>query len=276
MLIAQISDTHITSAGKKAYGVAPTIENLKVCIKNINQLIPRPDLVLLTGDITNSSLTKEFEQAFLLLNKLDMPYFVIPGNHDDRIKLKTTFGKHCASASTPENFIQYVVDDYDIRLIAMDSTIPKEAGGELCQSRLDWLDEQLAKNTTKPTIIFMHHPPVKVGVIEADIDGFIGAKKLGKIIEKYNNIEQIICGHVHLQTHTRCHGTIVTTAPSVSMELVLDLTLKKPSQFVIEPPSYLLHYWTPYKNLVTHTISARKTDGPYLFKESLINLGEIL
>lgn len=267
MLIVQISDTHVASSGKKAYGVAPTIENLKTCVENINQLDPKPNLVLLTGDITNTSLTEEFKQALTLLNKLDMPYFVIPGNHDDRLKLKTTFDKHCPAVSTPENFIQYVVDDYEIRLIAVDSTIPKKVGGELCQVRLAWLDEQLAKNTDKPTIIFMHHPPVKVGVIEADIDGFIGAKQLGEIVKKYNNIEQIICGHVHLQTHTRCHGTMVTTAPSVGMELVLDLTLKKPPQFVIEPPSYLLHYWTPYKNLVTHTISARKTDGPYLFEE---------
>jgi Icc-related predicted phosphoesterase len=149
----------------------------------------------------------------------------------------------------------------------MDSTIHEKSGGELCTTRLAWLDEQLAKDTHKPTIIFMHHPPVKIGVIEADIDGFIGAEKLAAIVERYNNIERIICGHVHLQTHTRWHGTIVTTAPSVSMELVLDLTLKKPPQFVVKPPSYLLHYWTPYKNLVTHTVSARKTDGPYLFEE---------
>jgi len=267
MLIAQISDTHITSASKKAYGVVPTIENLKTCVKNINQLDPKPDVVLVTGDITNTNLEEEFEQAFKLLKNLEMPYFVIPGNHDDRVTLKATFNKHCPALSTPQNFIQYVIDDYEIRLIAMDSTIPKEAGGELCQSRLDWLDKQLASDTNTPTIIFMHHPPVKVGVIEADIDGFIGARNLGKIVKKYSNIEQIICGHVHLQTHTRCHGTMVTTAPSVGMELVLDLTLKKPPQFVIEPPSYLLHYWTPYNNLVTHTISARRTNGPYLFKE---------
>lgn len=267
MLIAQISDTHVASWGKKAYGFAPTADNLKTCVAHINQLDPKPNLVLLTGDITNASLTSEYEQTFELLKQLEMPYFVIPGNHDDRVKTKSTFDKHCPAESTPQNFIQYVIDDYDIRLIAMDSTIPKEAGGELCELRLAWLDQQLTKDTDKPTIIFMHHPPVKVGVIEADIDGFIGAKKLGKIVKRYNNIEQIICGHVHLQTHTRCHGTMVTTAPSVGMELVLDLTLKKPPQFVIEPPSYLLHYWTPYKNLVTHTMSARKTNGPYLFEE---------
>ena len=268
MLIAQISDTHVASWGENAYGIAPTAKILAHCVENINQLDPIPDLVLVTGDITNASLKEEFEQSATLLDELNMPYFVIPGNHDDRALLKTIFGeKSCPSKDSSPDFINYVLDDYEIRLIAMDSVILGEDGGELCGTRLAWLDQQLSKETEKPTIIFMHHPPVKVGVIEADIDGFIGAEKLGVIVDKYTNIERIICGHVHLQTHTRWNGTVVTTAPSVGMKLVLDLTLKKESQFVIEPPNYLLHYWTPYKNLVTHSVSARETDGPYLFEE---------
>ena len=269
MLIAQISDTHIAGWDKQAYGIAPTADNLALCVKNINQLIPKPALVLVTGDITNTGLTEEFEQALSLLKKLDIPYYVIPGNHDNRLELKSVFGQQSCPCESPD-FINYVINDFEVRLIAMDSTIQGEAGGELCETRLVWLNKQLAKNTRKPTIIFMHHPPVKVGVIESDIDGFIGADNLGKIIEKYPNIERIICGHAHLQTHTLWHNTVVTTAPSVGMELVLDLTMKKPSQFVLEPPSYLLHSWTPDKNLVTHTISTRKTDGPYLFED--INL----
>ena len=265
MLIAQISDTHIAGWDEKAYGIAPTADNLTLCVKNINQLIPKPDLVLVTGDISNTGLAEEFKQASNLLKKLGIPYYVIPGNHDDRSTLISTFdSQHCPSDS--QEFINYVLDDFEVRLIAMDSTTPGEAGGELCEERLAWLDERLNEDKNKPTIIFMHHPPVKVGVIEADIDGFIGVDKLGKIIQKYSNIERIICGHVHLQSHTLWHNTVVTTAPSVGMELVLDLTMKNPSQFVLEPPSYLLHYWTPDKNLVTHTVSARKTDGPYLFE----------
>ena len=269
MLIAQITDFHIVEKNNKYYGFAHTSENLALCVENINQLIPKPDLVLVTGDITNTGLEEECKQASLLLSKLKTPYYIIPGNHDNPTVMKKVFNKHCPIIATQQSstFINYVIDDYDLRLIAVDSTYQDHAGGELCETRLTWLDEQLAKDTLKPTIIFMHHPPVNIGVNETDLDGFIGAEKLGKIIEKYNNIERIISGHVHLQTHTRWHGTIITTAPSVSMKLVLDLTKKKPSQFVLEAPSYLLHYWTPAKNLVTHTVNLGKTDGPYLFAE---------
>lgn len=265
MLIAQISDTHITAQNKKAYGIAPTGDNLIRCIEDINQLIPRPDLLLMTGDITNSNLEEEFKQAYKILNNINIPYFVIPGNHDDSRVVKSTFDKHCPTSST--EFINYVIDDYVVRFIAMDTTIKGKGGGELCDTRLIWLEKHLNENKNKPTIIFMHHPPVKVGVIESDIDGFIGADKLGQIVKKYSNIERIICGHVHLQTHTLWNGTVVTTAPSVSMKLVLDLTMEKPSRFVLEPASYLLHYWTTDNNLVTHTIRVGETDESYLFEE---------
>jgi 3',5'-cyclic AMP phosphodiesterase CpdA len=50
MLIAHISDFHIAGWNKKAYGIAPTAENLALCV----QLIPKPDLVIVTGDIAYS------------------------------------------------------------------------------------------------------------------------------------------------------------------------------------------------------------------------------
>ena len=264
MLIVQISDTHITAPNKKAYGIAATSDNLIRCIEHINQLKPKPDVVLVTGDVTNANQPDEFIQAKKLLDQLQFPYYVIPGNHDGRSQLSTTFGnEHCPSSAP---FINYVIDDYPIHLIAVDSVIEGKEGGELCDTRLSWLDKKLAEDTNKPTVVFMHHPPVKVGVFETDVDGFIGANKLGKVIKKYSNIKRIISGHVHLQTHTLWNGTVVTTAPSVSMELVLDLTLENPSQFALEPPSYLIHFMSADKEIVTHSVTVREIDGPHPFE----------
>ena len=61
MLIAQISDLHIVGVGKKTYGIAPMGENLRLCVEHINQLSPKPDLVLVTGDITDTGLQDEFQ-----------------------------------------------------------------------------------------------------------------------------------------------------------------------------------------------------------------------
>jgi hypothetical protein len=137
----------------------------------------------------------------------------------------------------------------------------------LCEERLAWLETRLSEQPNRPTIIFMHHPPVKCGVLETDEDGFIGADALAKIVRQYTNIERIICGHIHLPTHTRWHGTIISTAPGMGMRLGLDLTMAKDSEFFLEAPAYLLHHWTPQNNLITHTIRVEKADGPYPFAE---------
>jgi len=266
MLIAQISDIHIAGWGKKAYGVAPTAENLARCIDHINLLNPQPDLLLVTGDITSKGLMEEAERAASLLDKLRCPYYIIPGNHDDRTVLWSAFGGQACPSRTG-TFLSYVIGGYDVRLIAMDSTIPGAPGGEICESRATWLDECLTEAGHQPTVIFMHHPPIKCGVNETDIDGFIGADRLGRVIEKYTNIERIVCGHIHLLVHARWRGTVISTAPSMGMQLVLDLTLQRASEFVLEAPAYQLHYWTPGKNLVTHTVHVREGAGRYLFED---------
>jgi 3',5'-cyclic AMP phosphodiesterase CpdA len=263
MLIAQISDLHIPIQGQKTYGIADMAGNLSICVEHLNQLDPRPELVLVTGDITSEALIEEFNHAAQILSKLDMPYYIIPGNHDDRSKLRNTFNDHCPSENN--NFIQYVIDQYELRIIMLDSTVHGESGGKICQQRAVWLDKTLAKDIHKPTLICMHHPPVKCGVIETDINGFIGDDRLGGVVEKYRNIEAILCGHIHRPAFTRWRGTVVSTAPSMGMQLVLDLNLKTEA-FVLEAPAYQLHYWTPDHNLVTHTNYLHNCDGPYLFE----------
>ncbi|MEE9447331.1 MAG: phosphodiesterase [Arenicellales bacterium] len=262
MLIAQISDTHITAPNTLAYGVAPMAENLKRCVAHINQLKPRPDVVLVTGDISQSGLAIELEYAASILAELCMPYYVIPGNHDDRAALWRVFGgQSCPDRAA--GYINYVVDDYDIRLIALDSTVLGEPGGEICEARADWLDQCLAQAPTKPTLIFMHHPPIKFGVIETDIDGFVGADLLTKVVKKYQNIEKITCGHIHLASNARWLNTVVSTAPSMGMQLVLDLTLSREA-FTLATPAFQLHLWRD-QQLITHTVQV-ESQASYLFE----------
>ncbi len=256
-----------TSPGKqKAYGIAPTAENLAHCVEHINQLIPEPNIVLVTGDVTDKGQLEEAEHAALLLNKLHAPYYLVPGNHDDRSTLSSVFGKNACPRDN-NGFISYVLNDYDIRLIGVDSTIPGSAGGELCDKRIKGLQELLSTECEKPVILFMHHPPAKFGVLETDKDGFIGATKFAELVAQHTNIIGILCGHIHLTAHSGWSGTVISTAPSMGLQLVLDLTLTHHSAFNLDAPGYLLHYLNPDNTLVSHTITVKDMDGPYRFKE---------
>jgi len=268
MLIAQISDPHITPPGEKAYGVAPTADSLALCIQNINQIEPKLDIVLVTGDITNDGKVESAEHAKSLLSNLNCPYFITPGNHDSRDVLISVFKDQIGEPQ--EDFINYVIDEHELRLVAIDTKRAGFPGGELCAKRLSWLEDRLLEDEQRPTIIFMHHPPVECGVLETDEDGFEGAEKLGRLIARFNNIKALVCGHIHLPTCTAWHGAIVSTAPSTGMKLSLDLTMQRPSEFFLGAPGYQLHYFSKNKNLVTHTIDVRTNyDGPYPFEDHL-------
>ena len=102
-----------------------------------------------------------------------MPFYVIPGNHDDRDILRSTFGKQACPVES-EGKIDYVIEDSDLRLIALDSTLPGSPGGEITEAQASWLDARLNEKLTQPAMIFMHHLPIKCSILETDVDGFIG------------------------------------------------------------------------------------------------------
>ena len=266
MLIAHISDCHITGFEKKAYGIVPTAENLARCVRHINQLTPSPDFVLVTGDITFDGKLEETKHASSLLEKLHVPYYIIPGNHDNRSSLLSVFECNRCPV-TDSSSIDYVFEEQNLRCIAMDSSTPNAAGGELLDSQISWLGQQLNRVPLKDSIIFMHHPPAKFGVRETDNDGFVGAEKLGDLVSQHNNIKAIFCGHIHLTAHLPWNNTVISTAPSMGLQLVLDLTLTRHSEFTIEAPGYLLHYLNSKNNFISHAIIVKDVDGPYRFKE---------
>ena len=266
MLIAHLSDLHIAGPNKKAYGLAPTAENLRLAIRHLNQVGPTPDLELITGDITYHGSSPEVSRAAKILQELDFPYYLVPGNHDQRSTLWAEFGNTAIPGQESE-FMNYTIEGHDIRLIGMDSTAPGEPGGAMDSARCSWLEERLAEEPNQPTVIFMHHPPVQYGVLETDEDGFAGVQLLADVVARYDNIERILCGHIHLEAHAGWCNTVVSTAPSMELQLSLDLTLTRPSEFYLASPGYQLHYLHPAGHLVSHTVFVRRLSGPFPFEE---------
>ena len=264
MLIAQISDLHIAPPGEKTLGHVAMDKNLRAVVAHINALEMRPDVVVISGDITDLGDLESARYAREMLEALAMPYYVVPGNHDSRATLLEAFAPAHCPTDLP-GFICYTVDDFAIRLIALDSTIAGECGGELCAQRLNWLAQKLDEAPDKPTFIFLHHPPLKCGVTESDADAFIGAGEFSALIRQHSNILRVSCGHIHLLTTSGWGGTALSTAPSIGMRLRLDLTKTHASAFFTDAPAYQLHLLTSEGHLVTHTNFMDKPGGPYAF-----------
>ncbi|HEY6381668.1 MAG TPA: hypothetical protein VIY07_07665 [Pseudolabrys sp.] len=73
VLIAQISDLHITRPGVLAYDRVDTAAAPLRSIDTLNAMSPEADLVVISGDIADSALPEEYEHARTLLGALQIP-----------------------------------------------------------------------------------------------------------------------------------------------------------------------------------------------------------
>ncbi len=270
MLIAQISDFHIKPQGVLAYAVADTAEPLRRAVDHINCLVPRPDLVLATGDLIDEGSAASYRLLHKLLSPLKPPLFIVPGNHDHKGGLRETFPEHKylnqTLAENGQQYICYTIDEFPIRLIGLDTVTPGDHGGGLGLNRLAWLDDTLSERPNVPTVIFMHHPPFGSAIGHMDQEPFAGRHELAGIIRKHPQVERLLCGHVHRVIFRRFAGTVATICPGIGMQLVLDLRTEAPAAFILEPPAVLLHLWTDLwgePTLLTHLSLVEDKPGQY-------------
>lgn len=250
MIIAQLSDTHITPDATRADGKPTTQERLRQAAAHVLALPAQPDVVLVSGDCTDHGAAEEYERFRALLQPLPMPIYVIPGNHDDRGRLRAMFGSQGAHAM--DGFMQYVVDDWPVRLIALDTVVPGQDAGLLCAERLRWLDERLAQAPDKPTLIVMHHPPFATGLDVLDQLGLAGADAFGAIVARHRQVERIVAGHIHCTMQRRYHGTLAMTCTSTALQIRVDHAHPRTLHVSNEMPSCLVHTWSDATGLLTH------------------------
>ena len=244
MLIAQITDTHVVAPGTRAYqDQVDTNIMLERAVDRLNKLDPRPDCVIITGDLTDHGTAPEYAELIRQLDRLDLPFYLVIGNHDDRATMLASLGyPHLDRVGA---FVQYTVEHFPMRLIMLDSTSDVHHMGEFCEERRAWLDARLAEAPGRPTIVALHHPPFDTGIAMMDATGPGWAAGLIETIARYPNVERVLCGHIHRSIQTLVGGRLASVCPSTAHQVTLDLGAE-PSPggfFEMEPPAFQLHLW---------------------------------
>jgi 3',5'-cyclic AMP phosphodiesterase CpdA len=253
MLIAQMTDIHI--------GFDPDEEpeelNLRRFRATLARLLAgpnRPDILVLSGDITDNGDIESFEDTARLLEACPFPVWPMVGNHDSREGLFSAF----PYVKGEGGFVHYSIEQEGLRIILLDTLEPGRHGGSFCAERARWLSAELAAHPQMPTLIFMHHPPVVSGIDWMDpapgedwIANFAGA------IEGHEQILAIHSGHLHRPITTTFSGIPMSVTGSVAPLVAMDLRpvdLDHPDGrdlITTEPPSYALHRWNG-RELVSH------------------------
>ena len=254
MLIAQISDLHCREAGVETLLSCNNNHNISLAIDRLNALSPRPDLVIATGDLTSAGRIEQYSALSDLLKPLEIPLFLLPGNHDEYGPLLEVFSNRYGIVNDGHGYVRTVIDNGPLSLVALDTSVEGHHQGGIPKKRALWLDKVLGLEPTKPTLIFMHHPPFETGIWWMDRIGVLeGLDFLSDIIGRHPQVIGITAGHLHRSIHATFSGIPVTVCPTTCYAVDFDINDEAMPRVTNEPAAMMLHYWHK-DTLVSHTL----------------------
>jgi Icc protein len=247
MIIAQISDTHIAVDTVDA---EQRIRDFERTIADIDILDPAPDVIVHTGDIVHNGRPDEYARAAAILAKARAPVFVIPGNKDERTSLRAAFAGD-GYLAPDSDFVDYTIEDYPVRLIAIDTLNSGSNRGDFCRARANRLIDMIDAETSKPIAVLAHHPPfeVPVGPDPLNFETPEMMARLQQALQHSGRVIAVISGHVHRGTSGQVGRIPATVMPSVAT------TLRKgeyPARMKMRPV-YHIHRFDPTWGFATET-----------------------
>lgn len=251
MILVQISDTHIDPEDKNAQA---RIRDLERCVQDINGLDTPPDAVIHTGDLAHNGTPAKYAEASRILSDLRYPLHIAAGNRDDRIALSSAFPHSCKFLSDSP-YMQYSVETYPLRLVVIDTLSGTSNQGSFCQDRAHDLRNMLAENPSKPTAIFMHHPPFEIRESKYpwQFDSREEIEILEQALEGYQQVIRVFCGHSHRAAEGKIAGVPASCVPSVAV----DLRLGDFPGVAKNAPVYQIHRFDPRSGFTTEIRVAR-------------------
>lgn len=251
MLIAQVSDVHLGFApgGRDE----PNRRRLDAVVAALRDARPQPDLLFVTGDLTEHGDIDSYRQVRDAFAGFVCPVHYMLGNHDRR----AGYAEIWPNAYT-DGFLHYVVETPDLRCVVLDTLEEGHHGGGFCDVRAAWLQARLRERPDQPTLVLLHHPPIPVGVAWMDCDPeepWIA--RLTSALDGHGQVIGVVTGHLHRAIATSWRGLPLTVCPSTSPGLALDLTPIDPghpdgrAMITDAPPGYAVHRWDGAR-LVTH------------------------
>ena len=220
MFVAHISDLHIGDKTKNG------TQNLQKMVETLNNFDVAFDCVIVTGDIVHGNAKQDYKTAFELLNQLKYPYFVITGNKDGTQNICEALELYCPQHPKPHNSLglQYEIDNFEVKILALDTYKEGVMNGELDNKKLNWLEEKLGNNISQKTVIILVHQfPFDWKSKTFDNNKSSWYDDFKRIVSKYKkNIKLVACGHLHNPVAGNIDGVPVIVAPSVNWRAKYD------------------------------------------------------
>ena len=217
--IAQVTDIHLFADENQELLGLLTTRSFKAVVERLLSLQPQPDLLLLTGDLSQDGTPESYDRVQKLLSPLKTPTYWIPGNHDCISAMQHVLKR--APVSPLKSFTR---GNWNFLLI--NSGVPGCVYGHLSPKTLAWLDFQLelmgnvsgSDSVLRPTVVALHHPPFQVNSNWLDTSILQNPQQLFAVLDRHPQVKLVLFGHIHQEFNYQRHGVHYLGTPSTSIQ----------------------------------------------------------
>ncbi|MEO0947169.1 MAG: 3',5'-cyclic-AMP phosphodiesterase [Cyanobacteria bacterium J06641_5] len=211
LLVAQITDTHLLAASEGALLGVPTTESCATILERVQSLDCQPDLLLMTGDLSQDETPASYERLAAKIGVLGIPAYWLPGNHDCWQLMEKILCEPPISTAK-------VFQKGGWQFILLDSSVPGQVHGCLSDLSLQWLDDQLQLQPDLPTLVSLHHPPFKIDSAWIDQSRLKNPEDLFAVLDRYAQVRLVVFGHIHQDFARERRGVRYLASPSTCVQ----------------------------------------------------------
>ncbi|MBL4775868.1 MAG: 3',5'-cyclic-AMP phosphodiesterase [Mariprofundus sp.] len=212
--ILHLTDTHLFDDAKQQLKGICTHDSFAAVIQNALQHYPKPDAIILGGDMAQDETAGAYQQVADMLQGWSAPWLLSPGNHANTTVLDNILIPALQAISSYTRCLQ--LETWQI--ISLNSHEQGSVGGILEPAELQRLDTLLSNQPNKHTLIAVHHHPVRIHSRWLDRIGLLNSAALWEVIEHHNNVRALLCGHIHQAFDVMHQAVRVLGSPSTCIQ----------------------------------------------------------
>ena len=213
--LIQISDTHLYGDKNKKINSSNSYQNLKKVLNHIANLKVKPELIVVSGDLSQDCTFESYQHLANLLNAFGIKYYLLPGNHDDVTIVNKVFDFNWVKDAA-----DYFFEFKDWFIYVLDTTAYPEDGGKLTLKQFTGFESNLKQKKEMSTLVFMHHHPLLINSPWMDNMILKEKEQFNQIIKQNPQIKAVLFGHIHQVFEKTINGTFYASAPSTSFQVL--------------------------------------------------------
>lgn len=208
--LVQITDTHLGRQPGSCLLGLDTDDSLQQVLQHIREHGETPDYLLASGDISNDGSVESLQRfRHLIADWADRSVW-LPGNHDELTSMQ--------AVAAGQGLSQKALLLPHWQILLLNSQVPREVGGALAESELQWLAQQLSQQPDLATAIFLHHHVLPVNCDWLDQQRVANAEQLLRLLAQHPQVKLVCSGHVHQSSQQRRQGVDFLTSPSTCIQ----------------------------------------------------------